>query len=149
MSYSDHRIRYRYLPVGKNVLSSIQELGCYLVEYLSFVWNAFRKYHIEGGNPVGNHHYKVFIFDVVHVTDFADIFADLSGKIETGLYDCCHNIEFFSCQSVLSGAVQVAAVPARRCKITKNPEKSCQEISGKVLYRQKSRQLLDFTRNCF
>ena len=97
VAHSDHRIRGSNFPVRKDIRSSIQELGSYLIENLAFERNSLGKDHIECGNPVGNHHYQILAVNIIDITDFPDVFADLSGKIEIGLYNCIHR---FICYEV-------------------------------------------------
>ena len=88
----DHRIRNGDLPVGKDVLREIQELGGQLVEDLTFVGNAFRKNYVEGRNAVGSHHDQVATVKEVNVADFSRVLGFLTGKAEIGFYNGFHDI---------------------------------------------------------
>ncbi len=65
--------------------SSIQEIGCNLVEHLSFVRNPLGKYDVECRDTVGGDHHKIFVIDVIYVADFAVIDRLLTFKVEVGV----------------------------------------------------------------
>ena len=85
-TYGDHRIGSSNFPIGQNIGSSIEELGGYLIEHLSFIRDTFRQNHIECRNTVGSYHYQQIVVDIVNIADFTVINAFLTGKVEIGFY---------------------------------------------------------------
>ena len=84
------RIRDADLPVRKDVVRGIQELGSNPVQYLPFVWYTLREDNVECRDPVGNHHHQVIPVYIINVADLADIFPHLSREIESSLNNCFH-----------------------------------------------------------
>ena len=62
--------------------STVKELGCNLVKYLSFEWNSFWKDYVKCRNSVCSHHYHVFVLNGVHVSDFTFVNCSLFWKIK-------------------------------------------------------------------
>jgi hypothetical protein len=89
----DHGIRNGYLPVGKDVVGEVQELGGQLVEDLAFAGDTFGENHVEGGDAVGSHHHKVATVEEVNVADFSRVLGFLTGKAEISFYNGFHDIE--------------------------------------------------------
>ena len=85
-----HRVWHRHLPVGKDIGREIQELGGQLIQDLPFAGNAFREYHIEGGNTVGGHHYQITTAEGIHIAYFSRVLGLLTGKLELGFDNGVH-----------------------------------------------------------
>ena len=81
-----HGVGSGNLPVGDNVSSSIQELGCNLVQHLSLEGDAFRQDDIEGRDAVGGNHDQQVVVDVVHIAYLSMINTLLTGKVEVCFY---------------------------------------------------------------
>ena len=73
-AHGDHGIDGGNLPVGKDVLREVEELGGDLVQDLPLVGNSLRQHYVEGGNTVSGHHYEAATVEGVNVTDFSRIF---------------------------------------------------------------------------
>ena len=72
-------------PVRTDVGGGIQELGCNLVQHLSFVGNALWQNYVKGRNTVSSHHDHQVVTNVVHIAHLSVVHALLSFKVEISL----------------------------------------------------------------
>src|SRR5574344_2117190 len=79
------RIRHSHLPIWQDILSRIQKLSSNKIQNLPLIWNALRQNHIKRRNSISHHHYQVLAVYIIDITNFANIFPNLSRKRKIGL----------------------------------------------------------------
>ena len=90
----DHGVGGCEFPVGADVLGSVQELCCNLVEHLALEGDAFRQYHVEGADAVGGYHHQT-VAEVIYVTYLSVVHSLLSGEVEIGFRQRFHLVYVF------------------------------------------------------
>ena len=86
----NHRVGCGTLPVGADVFGLVQELGCYLVQYLSFERYSARHHHVESRNPIGSNHNQLFAADGIDIAYFTVVHGSLVGETIRSFYQCVH-----------------------------------------------------------
>ena len=77
-----HRVGSGQFPVRTDIRCGVQELGCNLVQHLSFIRNTLGQYHIKRRDSVGCHHYKNVVVDVIDITHLTMIHTLLTIEME-------------------------------------------------------------------
>ena len=95
MTYGNHRIGYSDLPVGEDVVCSVKELSCDLVQHLTLEGDTLGQYNIERRDTVRDNHHEIVAIDAVYIAHLTYIVALLALEIEIGLYNCFHCYIFY------------------------------------------------------